>query len=68
MSQTLHQETGLWRHKLLTSALVTAKTARDAEKVFIKSFRVRDEGSSFISKVGSLVRAVQCVVIGQSVT
>lgn len=59
LSQTLDQETGPWKHKLLTSALVTTKTAGDAEKIFIKSLRVRDEISSFISKVGSLVTAVQ---------
>lgn len=44
---------------MLTSALVAAKTAGDVEKIFIKSLRVRDEISSFVSKVGSLVTAVQ---------
>ena len=59
LSQTLDQGTGPWRHKLLTSALVIANTAGDAEKIFIKSLRVRDEISPFVSKVRLLVTAVQ---------
>jgi hypothetical protein len=43
LSQTSGWETGFQRHKLFTSALVNARTSGDAEIIFIKSFRVRDE-------------------------
>ena len=43
------------------SAWVTARTSGGIEKIFIKSFRVRDEASSFIYEMASLT-AVQYVV------